>query len=106
MSDRFGDMGTVAVAVLDTAPTDAAIVAFVMSCRVFGYGIETAVIAELARRAGDKHLIGHFTPTKVNHLAEAMYPEHGFTECEATKGRFVWTGAPAIEMPQWLSAAG
>ena len=48
-SDKFGPMGLVCTALLDQAGTEFLIPVFVLSCRVFGYGIEDAVLGAVKR---------------------------------------------------------
>jgi FkbH-like protein len=87
-SDRFGDMGTVCVAVLAVDSSHAEIPVFVLSCRVFGYGVETAMLAELTRRCAElkvPRLVGRFLATGQNHPGKDMYRDHGF---ESTGGDF------------------
>ena len=102
VSDRFGDMGTVCVAIVETSPKRAEIPVFVLSCRVFGYGVETAMLAHIAKRSGvgsaREELIGKYKATAQNHLAKGMYADHGFASSDAD---FVWRGAPAITAPSW-----
>ena len=103
--DRFGDMGTVAAAIVDTSAPCAEIRSFVMSCRVFGYGIETAVLSKVTSLIHDKTLAGYFIETNVNHIAKAMYQAHGFEPDAADPTRFVRSGKPQIEVPDWLVQA-
>lgn len=81
--DRFGDHGLVAVALVRTNDTDGAwrVDSFLMSCRVIGYGIETAllaVVSEDALSAGAKRLRGEYTPTPKNPPVADLYTRHGF----------------------------
>jgi FkbH-like protein len=80
-SDRYGDMGLVAVGVLTPEGESAVIHGLVMSCRVANRGIEQTMLAHLARRArslGYKRLVGEYVPTKKNHVVAELYPRHGF----------------------------
>jgi FkbH-like protein len=80
--DRFGDMGIVCIAVITTESEKAEIPIFVLSCRVFGYGVESAMLDEVARRCFTNNeitnLVGHYRPTNQNHLCRDMYLEYGF----------------------------
>ena len=73
-SDCFGNMGTVCVAVVTMDSQKVENPAFVLSCRVFGYGVETAMLAEIGRRwaTGSKSLIGHYRATNQNQLCKNM----------------------------------
>jgi FkbH-like protein len=80
-SDKFGDMGDVCATTVTIAGEAATIDAFVLSCRVFGYGVETAMldaIREKAKARGATRLSARFVPTTQNHMARDMYLDHGF----------------------------
>lgn len=79
--DKFGDMGDVCGASVTMKGGTAEIEAFVLSCRVFGYGVETAMLDEIrasARARGATRLIGRFISTTQNQMARDMYLDHGF----------------------------
>ena len=101
-ADRFGDMGTVCVAVVTMRGDEAEIPVFVLSCRVFGYGVETAMLNELARRCGigreRARLVGRFKATGQNHPCRNMYADHGFV---ARDDAFVWSGDPVLPVVEW-----
>lgn len=84
LTDKFGDLGMIAVAICRTAP-DAAdcweIDSWLMSCRVLGRKIEEAMLAEIvadARRAGVARLRGFYLPTEKNGMVADHYPKLGF----------------------------
>jgi FkbH-like protein len=82
--DRFGDAGVVGLALARTTGTVCSIDSFLLSCRVIGRGIETALlahIAERARQSGATCLIGEFIPTKKNAPCANFYPDHEFAIC-------------------------
>ncbi|MGO9601443.1 MAG: HAD-IIIC family phosphatase [Isosphaeraceae bacterium] len=82
-ADKFGPMGLISAAVLKSDSWALSIPIFVLSCRVFGYGIE-AVMLNTARRLsfeGDgppRPIRGAFTETPHNAPCKSMYPDHGF----------------------------
>ena len=79
--DRFGDAGVVGLALARSRGTACVIDSLVLSCRVIGRGIESALLAHLAQQAshlGATHLIGECIPSKKNAPAANFYPEHGF----------------------------
>lgn len=84
--DRFGDMGVACVAVMTTESDNTDIPIFVLSCRVFGYGVETAMLNEIAKlsHVGSQKtsLTGHCRPTNQNHLSRNMYLDHGFQQVD------------------------
>jgi FkbH-like protein len=83
--DRFGDHGLVAAALVRKKRDQWLIDSFLMSCRVIGYGIETAFLSAIATEAlGEvSALVGEFVPTKKNAPARDFYPRHGFARMEA-----------------------
>lgn len=80
--DRFGDAGLVGVVI--AVPDGAGVWrvdTLLMSCRVIGRRVETAMLALLERaavQAGVRTLLGEFIPTVKNQPAAAFLPEHGF----------------------------
>lgn len=108
--DRFGDHGLVATALIRLEQERPVIDSFLMSCRVIGYGIETALLAAVAqdaRECGHSHLVGEFTPTEKNAPAGDFYPRHGFAPANADGSATRWLLAlrdRPIETPPWISA--
>lgn len=85
--DRFGDNGIVGVAIVRNDDTAAYIDSFLMSCRVIGRNIETALLSHLvywARRRGLQTLEGEFIPTAKNEPAADLYARHGFVQADAS----------------------
>ena len=100
--DKFGSMGIVCIAVTQSNGDAVHIPAFVLSCRVIGYGIESAVlnyICTSAQVAGAKAVIGHMKPTAHNEPCRQMYPNAGFTQ--QNEGRWHSNGSP-IPPSAWL----
>ena len=106
MSDSFGDMGIISVLVAETQGDALHIPVFVLSCRVFGYGAETALLNLVKRRmdsSGQTRLTGTHVPTQVNGPCRDTYAENGFVQ---TGGDWVWTpDNAAVEDPVWLTVA-
>ena len=114
--DRFGDHGLVAAALVRKERAAWRIDSFLMSCRVIGYGVETAFLAALAAEARREvtALIGEFIPTKKNAPAKDCYPRHGFVRSRPEAGG--GTSEAAIELwrlelapdsvpwPTWITA--
>jgi FkbH-like protein len=113
--DRFGDAGVVGLALARNQGNACHIDSFLLSCRVIGRGIETALlafIADNAQRAGATRIVGEFIPTKKNAPSASFYPDHGFTqtarqpespnsifyECDLTTS--------AINSPKWITLEG
>ncbi len=99
-ADRFGDMGTVGIAVVAPYDDRVEIPVFVLSCRVFGYGVETTMLAEICRRCEVAHsgkpIIGLYRSTTQNHPCRNMYIDHGFI---LQDGAFRWNGSPLPGVP-------
>jgi len=81
-TDRFGDNGLVGVAIaIPDSPTEWRIDSFLMSCRVLGRGVESALLSSLAQQVADKdgkQLIGEYVITKKNGMARAFFEGEGF----------------------------
>jgi FkbH-like protein len=103
-SDRFGSMGTTCIAVATQANADTIVIeAFVLSCRVFGYGIETAVmnyIKDLARQRGVGQIKAKLVVTDRNQPCHSFLPDNGF---ERVNEEFVYAGQGDQESPSWLN---
>ena len=81
--DRFGDAGVVGLALARNVGDSCFIDSLLLSCRVIGRGIETALLVHLgehAMRSGAKTLVGEFIATKKNAPCATFYPDHGFTK--------------------------
>ena len=111
--DRFGDNGIVGVAIVKIDGTTCIIDTFLLSCRVIGRTMETAMLAEISKVAhahGARFLEGRFIPTSKNAPAKDFYSLHGFT-CEESSpsGASLWR-LDMTEMmpkwPQWISRSG
>ncbi|WP_433974170.1 HAD-IIIC family phosphatase [Tunturiibacter lichenicola] len=113
--DRFGDAGVVGLALARTEGDSCTIDSLLLSCRVIGRGIETALLAHIgenAIRSGAKRLVGEFIATKKNAPCADFYPSHGFAEDEsqAFSPESVFyqldltTSAP--KSPAWLTLEG
>jgi len=106
--DRYADHGLVATAIAHVRPRVWTIESFLMSCRVIGYGIETAlfaVISEDARAHGATQLDGEFVPTNKNMPARDLYERHGFAMIEVIERVERWgrdLAAGSIPFPNWI----
>src|SRR5271170_1834537 len=81
--DRFGDAGVVGLALARKEGDSCFIDSLLLSCRVIGRGIETALLAHLgehAMRSGAKVLVGEFIATKKNVPCADFYSDHRFTK--------------------------
>lgn len=78
VSDRFGDMGMVCAAVVKISESGLDIRVFVLSCRVFGYGIENAVMNYVKRLAKGRKIVGQYCETQQNGPCRNFLPDNGF----------------------------
>ncbi|MFM9997144.1 MAG: HAD-IIIC family phosphatase [Phycisphaerales bacterium] len=110
VKDRFGDNGIVGLAMAHEAERGRwEIDNILMSCRVIGRTVETAVLATLieqVRAAGARAIGGWFIPTKKNAPAKDFYSQHRFTLTSEEGGKQRWEmdlTASTIEPPPWIS---
>ena len=111
--DRFGDAGVVGLALAQMRGTECLIDSLLLSCRVIGRGIESALLAYIAEQAlhlGATALIGEFIPSKKNAPAANFYPEHGFEPVSSEAADTLLykldltLAVPSI--PQWITLEG
>jgi FkbH-like protein len=108
VTDRFGDNGIVGILIVETGSADWRIDTLLMSCRVIGRTVETAMLAwlaEQARAAGATRLIGEFIPTKKNSPAAETFAGHGFLpggESEAVSRWVFDLNRGTIRFPEWI----
>jgi FkbH-like protein len=104
--DKFGPMGLICTLLLDLNGPEVAIPVFVLSCRVFGYGIEDAVLNAVKRlaRAGEGDgaatIRGAFKETPHNEPCRAMYPRNGFSRDGES---WILGDADSRRDPAWLT---
>jgi FkbH-like protein len=106
VDDRFGEYGLVGV-VIAVACGDGSgweLDTVLMSCRVLGRGVETAMLAGVvealrARRPG--RVSGSFRPTDRNAIVADLLPRHGFDTVEA--GRFELPAERSIAVPDHIT---
>ena len=106
--DRFGDHGLVGVAIAHDEGEQCEVDTFLLSCRVIGRTVETALLAHLAEsaaRRGRKRLVGWFLPTKKNAPARDFYQQHGFERQETNSTGSLWTldlNRATLRCPDWI----
>lgn len=77
MSDRYGDMGLVAAAVVSLDSSAANILSFFVSCRAFDRDVEKALLSHIKTMVGDRHLHGVYCETNKNRRYRNFYKENG-----------------------------
>lgn len=108
--DRFGDEGIVGVAIVRKEGKNWIIDSFLLSCRVIGRTVETALLAKIvedARDNGASDLIGEYIPTKKNSPARSFYSDHGFEIAEEEGESIRWMldlTMATVKTPEWVRA--
>jgi FkbH-like protein len=100
--DKFGEMGIVSAMVLDLAEDALVISAWVLSCRVFGYGIETAMLNDvkrLGRRLNRAVIKGQIVETSNNQPCRNVFAANGFNQ---QAGLWISATAAGSADPTWL----
>jgi FkbH-like protein len=109
VTDRFGDHGLVGVAIVLLRNDVWEIDSFLLSCRVIGRSVETALLSAVAtdaERSAATVLEGDLIETAKNAPARSFYDAHGFTRTNETHGASRWrldlttSGVPA---PAWIA---
>jgi FkbH-like protein len=106
--DRFGDHGLVGIAITHDEADICEIETFLLSCRVIGRAVETALLSHLtetAKARGCQRLAGQFVPTKKNAPARDFYAQHGFQLLEENHDGSVWSlplEQHTIAAPDWI----
>ena len=84
-SDRFGDSGTIGVAIFHLDGGCARLDSLLASCRVLGRGIEQAFmcsILESVKKSGVDTLYAEYIPTDRNGLAASFLESNGFSKID------------------------
>jgi len=108
VADRFGDNGIVGLLIVEAGPEEWRIDTLLMSCRVIGRTVETAMLAWLAaqaRAAGASRLVGDFIPTKKNAPAADTFAGHGFAPGGESGSATRWVfplNHGTIQFPEWI----
>ncbi len=100
--DKFGSAGTICVAVAEQNGDQLHIPIFVLSCRVFGYRMEFAVLNYIhakLRRPGQA-TVGFYTKTDRNQPCENFYTDAGF---QPDGDRLVYHEQAAAPNAPWLT---
>ncbi len=102
LEDRFGDNGITGVAIIEKKNKVWHIDSFLMSCRIIGRTVETALLSyilEQAAREDVSKITGEFIPTAKNKPVKDFYAKHGFEK----KGDLWELKLPGnIKWPEWI----
>ena len=92
--DRFGDNGIVGLVMAERDADSLVIDTFLLSCRVIGRTVETAMLAFLCDVAAGlnlKRIRGRIVPTRKNIPVRDLYEQHGFARTgESENGETAW----------------
>lgn len=104
VADRFGDFGLTGIAIACPGPDVWHLESLLLSCRVIGKSVESALIAQIAadaRVSGASGLSAEFIDSGRNQVAAGFLPNHGF---EARSGGRAFRGLdiPGPEWPDWI----
>ncbi len=110
VTDKFGDNGLTGVAIIEPKVDCWEIDTLLLSCRVMGRGVETALlafIAEKARQSVINTLQGWFLPTAKNEPAKDCFSRHNFSLIEESEsGGQLWSfdlDEKNVIVPEWLT---
>lgn len=97
-SDKFGENGLIAVAIVQGSE----ISQVVMSCRVFGFGIEFALLSRAMKRINgnnrNSRILAKYFDTGRNKSSASFYQEGGFTAINEN----VWARSGTLNSPAWI----
>lgn len=111
VSDRFGDSGLTGLAITHEHDGTCEIDTFLLSCRIIGRTVETALLAFLVERARGLGLAlvrGWFVPTSRNSIVKDFYRRHGFESGDSRDDATEWVIDPAaarLACPTWIRLA-
>jgi FkbH-like protein len=107
VADRFGDFGLTGVAITAVKPEAWHLDSFLLSCRVIGKSVETALLARIAedsRAAGASALSAEFIDSGRNQVASTFLSQHGFAA--GSDGQWLRPlDVPGPEWPAWIAPA-
>lgn len=105
VDDRFGEYGLVGVVIAARTDTGWHLDTVVMSCRVLGRGVETAILAGVTaalRAAAPGAVSGEYRPTEKNALVADLLPRHGFDPADG-EGQYVLRADRTIDVPSHIT---
>ena len=104
LTDRFGDNGIVSLLFAECQGETARIYNFLMSCRVFGRGMEYAMMDSFVERCktkGISRIEGEYIPTAKNMPVKDLYKKMGFSPKHGENGgQTFWVLEANGYMPQ------
>lgn len=107
VADRFGDFGLTGVGIVACSPDIWHLDSFLLSCRVIGKSVETALLAHIASEArahGATALSAEFVDSGRNQVASTFLGNHGF-ETGGDGRAFRSLDVPGPVWPDWIADA-
>lgn len=106
LSDKFGKVGLVCIAIVERIGGDRVFDSFVMSCRAMGFGLERLMLHRVMEAESPaQRYVGRFHPTARNGPASGLFPEAGFTHLDETE--WIFPGDSDLpEPPDWFEVTG
>lgn len=102
VSDKFGNLGIVAVIIVERRDDEVIFDSFVMSCRAMGLGLEQLMLRLVMSSEAAVRYVGRFIPTDRNSPAATLYTEAGFRQTSEAE----WTMDAVADLPEgpsWFS---
>ena len=110
VADRFGDSGLTGVAMAECVGSVLRIDNILLSCRVLGRGVETALMACIVKAAaahGCSNITGQYIPSAKNAPIADYFEKVGFSSISQTDGSKCYTAdineLSKLEAPAWIS---
>jgi FkbH-like protein len=103
LKDKFGDNGTVGLAIVEIMPDCWRVDTFLMSCRVIGRQAEDAFVNRICSDAagqGVSRVKAEYIKTAKNQIAEAFWSRMGFERMSENENGTVWQKNLKQYMPQ------
>lgn len=108
VKDRFGDNGLVGAVLTRDSEDACEIDTFLLSCRVIGRTVETAMLAFLVEECRKRQipvLEGWYCPSAKNAPCKDLYAQHGFQIADTQGENVRWrlpVAAATVAYPAWL----
>lgn len=101
LTDRFGDYGTIGLAVTELSGSDATLKLLLMSCRVMSRGVGAVLVDHVVRRAlrAGRRPVAEFVPTGVNRAMLVTFRFGGFEPAGEEGGRLLLAVDPRRPRP-------
>ncbi len=98
--DKFGSMGVVGAMRVNKKADHVEVPIFVLSCRVFGFGIEYALLSAIKELVqGDHTIVGLYKETQANEPGRQLYAQSGM---QWDGARWVGKVGELRSEPKWL----